>query len=101
MVDDTQIYRDLGRIGAQIDTLSKTIADMREEDRKYKEYLEDKLDLLEETAQAVKDASPIIKDIKVWRERTIGAMLFASSLSAIVAAYGVDFIHFIRAKAGI
>jgi hypothetical protein len=98
---DTEIYRDLGRIGAQIDTLTKALADQREEDRKYKEYLEEKLDLLEETAKAVKDASPIIKDIKIWRERTIGAMLFASSISAIVAAYGVDFIHFIRAKVGI
>lgn len=99
-MDDKQVYTDLGRLGAQIDSLTETVQQLRHETKEDREFLKDKLAKLDELDREFKEAKPVIKDINKWKERTIGAVMAASAASAIITSYGTDIIAFFRHKVG-
>ena len=100
MMEDKQVYSDIGRLGAQIEGLTQVISEMKSEDKEHRDYVKAKLQVLEKVEADLNIASPVLKDINKWKERTIGAVMAASAASAVVSAYGGDIINFIRFKMG-
>lgn len=99
-MEDKQIYTDLGALGANIKNLTEAIVEMKAEDKEHREYVRTKLEVLDKVERDLATAKPVLKDIEKWKERTIGAVMAASAVSAILSAYIGEIFNFIKFKLG-
>ena len=67
-MEDKDIYSSLGRLGAQVESLTKTISEMRAEDKEYREEVKQELAKIKVAVVLIEESEPIIRDIKPWRK---------------------------------
>lgn len=99
-MEDKTVYEKLGTLTAEIKNLFSALEEMKNVDKEHREYIRNKLDILEELRQDFRDAEPVIKDINKWKERTIGVVMFMSVLGGTLSFFISDFIHYLKIKLG-
>ena len=99
-MDDKDIYSSLGRLGAQVESLTKIISEMRAEDKEYREEVKKELTKIKVAVVLIEESEPIIRDIKRWKERGIGAVMLTSLVMSLLISFGINIFEFIRMKVG-
>jgi len=99
-MEDKEIYSDLGRLSAEIINISHVIQDSKREDKEFREFVKEKLVVLDGLERDFKEASPVIKEIRVWKERTIGAIMLVSAIAGIISFFIQDLFNLIKYKLG-
>jgi len=99
-MEDKEIYSDLGRLSAEIINISYVIQESKREDKEFREFVKEKLVVLDGLERDFKEASPVIKEIRVWKERTIGAIMLVSAIAGIISFFIQDLFNLIKYKLG-
>ena len=99
-MEDKEVYKDLGKLTAQVEAIAETVSWMKQDDKEHKEFVREKLQLLDKLESDLEITKPMLKDIDKWRERVVGAVMLAGAVSATVSFFIGDIVHYIRVKLG-
>lgn len=99
-MENKDIYTSLGSLTATVEGIRRDINEIKQIDKEHKEFVRQKLEIIEDLDREFKNAKPVLEDINKWKERTIGAVLFVSLISGVISFFLQDIFNFVKFKLG-